>query len=359
MSMQLSWVDPKPRCKPPLVQAIKAAVGRDSGALSALGTFGRSDRSSILKGQKCSQSPDGEVYLSRCQTKPNAILDTTRTCTMGSGERMDLDPHERSGKNCGPGTYDPKFAGSQSQSPLDGKQYCKTTMGVALPGCMVGKLPTHAMYQIRKDLDAGKARYKKEPMSHGTRHRFKEDSDGPGPGGYDQSHRTVGASVKPKVGKKDPTTPKKPKCTFGTPDAKDERCKEWTISSSPDGEWYYAHCKLPTAEEYFQNSGASRFGGGERVDFANPLKLSEGHRTQLSGHSYYPSTESMSMMRPSSLHGFVERSVSPVLTGSRTISIAKGFRRRTMPRSQSDGNVGGRLPQTRDGDDNAAGGGRN
>lgn len=355
---EISWVDPKRRTRPTPIKADKAAVGRDSGAASAFGTFGKSGRSQIAC--TCLCSPNADTYYQRNHHEKNPLLESSKEFTQGIGDRGKLDPFERSGASAGPGSYDGLVSAKGKRSALDGADYCNFTLRDNFPSNRIPKNITpgpHAVYQVRRDLACDRPTYKREPFSHGTRHRYAEDSDGPGPGSYDLSQHTIGKKISKqatgtKNGSSAPTSGDASKSgtvqkkhdnavtrfgrtTFGGSERMPDR---QIYSASPNDDLYYTHCNFLTSENYLADARSCRFGVGQKTDLSNPGKLSEDHRPQVSPAYYSPSH---SVVRKTTMMdgGFAERSMSPICTGARAISSMRGISSKCMPRSFNDGDI--------------------
>jgi hypothetical protein len=320
------------------MSAIPVEVGRDGGAHKSFGTFGKSER--FGKKHKVGMgvhSPEGLHFYKRNALFKNAYLELGKECTQGIGQRSAVLALGSTPHAVGPGSYEIIASAKDAKSPLDGEEYCTTTIKVKLGSSLVPKNMCspgpHAKYEVRKDLDKhinDPADYKNFPkLSRGARTRYSEDNDGPGPGGYDQHHRTLGGSTvvpsaKTGAHKGDEEESKRlnlraaPKFgTFGT----GERFAYKAVSHSPDGEMYYVHSKIMMAEDYQNASRTCGMGGGQKTDFANPGKIGRNHRTQVSPVTYNP-VSSMAK-KTSALDGFAMRCTSPVYAGTRGLGAVK------------------------------------
>lgn len=353
---EISWTEPKKNRRQPQIQCSKALMSRESGMLNSSGTFGKGHRSD--PGGLKTGAPSGDVYYSRHEKDVNPFFHGGKKCGPGVGGRSEPDPWERSGKEVSPDSYSSLVSPTKKKSPMDGAKYCTMTIAEVGPTTqcilhqdkLIRKLPTHAMYQIRKDLDHDQKHFKKAPMAHGTRHRILENDDGPGPGMYEQSFGNFGSKYRPKTtgsAKEKPADkaksadkvmkPETPKCTFGNATRFKVGSGMEQKSCSPNSHSYYAHFSFPTAENYMEKSKTCGFGGGEKTDHSNELKTPKNHQSQVSPNTYFPDDSAKGAMRSSMINGFSERCVSPILTGSRLINMSRGFGRN---RCKSAGTIG-------------------
>lgn len=313
--------------------AMFVEVGRDSGATANLGTFGKADR---FNGNKMRtgpgvHSPHGAAFYQRNQLFKRKD-ELGKECTQGIGNRSQVLAQGSAGPQVGPGSYEIVASAAGPRTSLDGPEYCSTTMKIKLGSSLVPfnscSPGPHAKYDVRKPMDYYCPNYPaKERLAHGLRTREVEDDDGPGPGGYEQHAYTIAAScsapsLKGAAGAEAAwnatRAPRRVKSTFGMADrfgnAKVSTC-------SPNGEYYYAHSKFLTQEDYLAASRTCGFGGGQKTDLANLSKLGKAHLSQVSPVTYFP--VSSSAKPTSSLDGFASRCASPVYSACKSMSSPK------------------------------------
>mmetsp|Transcript_20541 Transcript_20541/g.57042 ORF Transcript_20541/g.57042 Transcript_20541/m.57042 type:complete len:396 (-) Transcript_20541:190-1377(-) len=335
-----SWIPGQRRTRPSSIRSEAVEVGRDSGASSGFGTFGKADRFSSKLIGAGSQSPDGGDFYFRNQMNKNSF-EVGKECTQGIGKRARPE-NMNVGPNVGPGSYDivRSAAGGLMKSPIDGIEYCGTTIkgrlkSMLVPNNMASPGP-HAKYDVRKDLVHKNFRTSKERLSHGSRHRFREDLDQPGPGEYDHFYGSVahstscpnfrGAAGNTQVQGLEHVgsggTKKFTGCTFGGA----ERFPDKKTTCTPERERYYHHAKLLTSEDYLSMSKTCSFGASGKTDFANPYKLAPEHRLfKVHPATYSPNCSSI---KPTSMiDGFASRCASPVALHSRMASPGSTRRR--------------------------------
>eukprot|EP00927_Polykrikos_kofoidii_P077373 TRINITY_DN74316_c0_g1_i1.p1 TRINITY_DN74316_c0_g1~~TRINITY_DN74316_c0_g1_i1.p1 ORF type:complete len:411 (-),score=13.65 TRINITY_DN74316_c0_g1_i1:207-1439(-) len=316
-SESASWISPKRRQRPSPIRASDTVdCSRDSGAARTFGTFGKADR---FSNKAPSGAPNGKEYYVRNQTG-SMPMNAGKTCTQGIGHRPKCEAYPLASPKVGPADY--------SADRPDTKLKC--SMHRALGSTLVPRHALvspgpHAGYHVRRDLDAHFPRHKKEPMSHGTRHAFKEDTDGPGPGHYDHTARTIGVTAScPNLHSNTSTNARtaaagvKPKCTFGS--VRPSGCST-TSTGSAAGSVYYQYVRWPSAEDYLQNGKSCSFGSDKKTDFANPFRYSKSHRSQVAPTTYKPRASPGA--KSSALDGFVPRQPSPVATVSRRMRTSK------------------------------------
>eukprot|EP00913_Durusdinium_trenchii_P031810 g29791.t1 len=82
----------------------------------------------------------------------------------------------------GIGSYNIVASAAKARSPLDGPEYCKTSLGRKLPSTLVPvdmcSPGPHHTYEVRKPLDHHKPNYGKPSLSYGYRAPPPEDTDG-------------------------------------------------------------------------------------------------------------------------------------------------------------------------------------
>jgi hypothetical protein len=268
-------------------------VSRHSGLAATTGTWGNTSRfPAKLIGKGC-ESPRGDTYYREVRLYKKAD-EMGLSTTQGFGKKADF-LNRGMPTAVGPGSYSSLNSVNKSRSPLDGPEFCNTTMKVKLGSSLIQKTPSPGpTYQVRKEPDTNFPTYAAPRMKHGGRSRFSEDNDGPG---FTYSSHNV--MVK---GMKNPI-----KSTFGM----SQRFKDGKGTPTPAGSMYYAHCKIMNGEDYMQ-AGTTSLGFGSKVDFSNPFK---GYRNQVSPATYSPAVTMTNATSP--LDGFIERSASsPTLRGT-------------------------------------------
>lgn len=353
-----AWVSPKRRARPQLTHSSLVEISRQSGLQSSHGTFGDSTRFSNKMIGMGSQSPDGREFYGRSSLWKRAD-EKGLSCSQGIGPRSKVDLG--GSKIVGPGSYEIVSSATHHKSPLDGPEYCHTTLKFKLKSSMVQNEDAspgpHAKYEVRKPHPGPKdfPIYKLNSMAHGGRHPHPEDKVGPEIA-YNHPNSKCGksASAPNLTGKGKNAKPQEDmdatggtkkfiKSTFGMAD----RFKQEVGTSSPEGDMYYAHNKHLTQEDYLSGSRSCSFGAGGKVDFSNPYK---GHRSAVSPVSYSPTTSIVA--KTSALDGFLHRSISPILAGTR------GSRNSSTHRGgDSQMSLGKMKTLSRKGDDAAGGGG--
>merc|ERR1712032_497656 len=228
--------------------------------------------------------------------------------------------------NVGPGSYDIVASCAIKKSPLDGPEYCTTSMHAKLPSKLVPanmcSPGPHHKYQIDKNLDVHCPSYGKPLLGARTpgrpaRHPYPEDTDGPGLGYNDLHQNSVASRSHTKNLKADPTayeaggTKRFLKTTFGTAD----RFRAGKQTCSPTGEYYYSHAKFLTSEDYLQGARSCSFGVSGKTDFSNPY---HGHMSKVSPVTYHPIASTAK--KTSALDGFASRCTSPVHSFCRSLS---------------------------------------
>jgi len=289
-------------------------VSRESGA--ALGTtFSQSDRFSNKLVGRGRDSPKNKQFYANNNRYPN--WHEGLSCTQGVGRRPKIEADGL--PTVGPGSYDLAASCYGKKSPLDGPEFCSTSMHQQLPSTLIPKdhpSPGFA-YQVRRDLDHDRPKYGKERLSRGGRHNYPEDTENPeilNPQNY-----TVAASVScPNLHgnplAKPGGTKQCLKTTFGT----SERFRAVKQPSGPSRGRSLK--KGSTCEDYLSKARSCSFGCGQRTDFTNPHR---GHTTAVSPVSYSPVAAQVG--KTSALDGHASRCVSPVLSFSKSLSSTKGL----------------------------------
>jgi len=338
----------KRRPVPPGIELQEFVVSRESGLDSKLTTFGVSNRFQtndkvIGRGR---DSPNGREFYGR---NPLWKLksEVGRQCTQGVGVRAEIFD-KSSSRKVGPGSYDIVASAAYPKSPLDGPEYCNTSLHRKLPSKLVPadmcSPGPHHTYEVRKPLDHHLPGYGRQNLSYGGRHPFPEDNDGPGIGCNSASFKGMAKSFSTPGGQ--PGGEKRcVKTTFG----KAERFTAARQSSSPVGEMYYAHSKILDSEDYMAMNRTCGMGGGSKTDFSNPYK---GHRLAVSPVTYKPIASTAK--KTSAFDGLTKRMESPTVaycrsmgcsTRSRSSPTPKAFAASSSP-AASRPKVGQRSPST-------------
>lgn len=354
----VSWTSPKRRPRPGPLKPEEVEIARDSGAVSAKGTFGKADRFNAKVRQGPSMhSPNGDLFYGR-NALFKAKYEYGPSCSQGVGNRPAMTL-KQAGPHVGPGSYDIVHSAAGKKSPLDGPRYCSMSIAKKLPSTLVPfDLPSpgpHAKYEVRKPLDKHIIAHAKQPLDHGSRRPPVEDTDGPGPGFYSQHHNTVGhitscpnfRTRKDSVPGLEATaaggTKKFMKTTFGVA----PRFKEDKKTPAQGGTMYSFHQKSMTAEDYLRAYRSCSMGGGNKTDFSNPMKLSSAHRLQVSPVTYHPISSSAKKTSP--FDGFSNRCASPIYSACKAMATQKKSMsrsaspdgrspaRKCLPRGASDG----------------------
>jgi len=329
-----SWVDAKRRPRPEPLSGKSVEVSRQSGLSLGTGTFGKSSRFADKKviGHGAS-SPYGSLFYSRNQLY-KIPLEEDKSCTLGIGDRPGME--NKGSGNIGPGSYNLVHSAKGPRSPLDGPEFCSTTMKVKLPSSLTGiAMPSpgpHARYEVRGDLDRHLPQYAKHKPLLGHNKRFPEhehDND-PGPGHYhDHTYKSVALSAScpnlsgggercmEAVG----GTKKCLKSTFGVAP---RFSKDKVPNSSPQGDRYYAHSKILDGEAYLSGARSCSFGACGKMDMANPFK---GPLHDVSPVTYHPERGYSSHYATSPLDGMASRCVSPVHQFSKNLGSTKNSTR--------------------------------
>lgn len=166
---------------------------RDMGAESTPnGTFGMAPRFSDKLVGSGACSPNGKEYFKRSALFKNEYLEHVRHTSQGIGARpVPSQGMTPAPSGVGPGSYMYVVSRNHPVSPLDGREFCKTTMHAMLKSTLIPSESCspgpHHKYQIARDINEHCAKYDcaKPLLKQNKRHSFKEDTDQPGPGEYD------------------------------------------------------------------------------------------------------------------------------------------------------------------------------
>jgi hypothetical protein len=316
------------------VEAKSDLVSRSSGLAASAGTFGNATRfPDKMIGKGC-ESPRGDNFYSHVQIYKKANERGT-ACKLGlTGSRGKVECRSAPAL-VGPGSYSSIGSVTKSRSPLDGPEYCTTTLKAKLGSSLVPKgniAPSPSTYNVRRNPDAHLPSYGGPRMKYGGRVRSMEDNDGPG---FDynshnlKSHAiwTVSSSPRGELSALESATggsKKFLKSTFGT----SQRFKDGRGhgSATPSGNMYYAHSKLLNGEDYLSSTGGTSLGFGTKVDLSNPLRTPQSHKNDVSAASYSPFSTGG---KTSPLDGFTIRAAtSPAM-------VSRGATRPTSPASPS------------------------
>jgi len=340
------WVDNKRRPRPAPLSGNSAEVSRQSGLLCSTGTFGKSQRFAEKKVNM------GGTEISRNQLYKTA-LEQEKFCTMGIGERPVGAKMHVGGPppSVGPGSYSIVHSAKGPRSPLDGAEFCHTTIKTKLPSSLIAlPMPSpgpHARYEVRnQDLTKHLPEYAKHKpyLSHNGRHEHTEGVGDPGPGHYAaETYKSVSLSAScPNLrgagaGCMQATggTKKCLKSTFGIAS---RFSKDKVPNSSPQGDRYYAHSKIWGPEEYLSGVRTCGFGVCGKTDMSNPLK---GPVHDVSPVTYYPQGGFSAAGKTSALDGLATRSTSPVHQFAKNLGSTRHAARQ---RSSPPGSSGEGLP---------------
>lgn len=310
-----SWVSPKRRGRRSAVPANEVIVSRQSGLLCEKGTFSKADRFGKL-GLPPTASPVGSKFYEHSGKGP-PTFDPAKSCSLGAGERGKVMNDSPMPKRVGPGAYDSCYSAKQLKSPLDGPEFCTTTMKVKLPSKLVPNVPKEMChpgprYNVRKDweqLHEFDPQCSVDLLSRMGRHIHPEDRNETGPGSYEQVHNTIGYSASaPSLREaSEPGGVKRHrKSTFGVA----ERFPMKNTSCSPNADMYYAHSKHLSGEDMMQHARTTTFGRGSKIDLANPYKVIQ---DDVSAATFDPRGGYGAAMKSSpGLDGFATRCESPV-----------------------------------------------
>jgi hypothetical protein len=316
---------------PQAIEIKSYKVSRESGLDCTKTTFGvgnrfRGNEKVVGRG---AHSPNGREFYGR-NPLYKLKMEVGRESTQGIGERAELY-NKAVPRKVGPGSYNIVASAAKERSPLDGPEYCYTTLHKKLPSKLVPadmcSPGPHHSYEVRKPLDNHLPAYGRQNLSYGSRHPPVEDTDGPGLGYNSSYDRSVAkaASVPNLNGAPSASqaggTKRCVKSTFGMAD----RFKASRQTSSPVGEMYYAHSKLLDQEDYMSAAKTCGFGFGGKTDFANPY---HGHRLAVSPVTYRPVTSTAK--KTSSFDGLVTRNESPTVAHCRALGISTRSRSSPM-----------------------------
>lgn len=276
-------------------------ISRNSGLHSNLTTFGTADRFATHKKVvgRGRDSPNGREFYAHSPLQ-KLKWEIGKECTQGFGGRKNINDTSVPAK-VGPGSYNIVASASKSRSPLDGPEFCRTSLGRKLPSTLVPvdmcSPGPHHSYEVRKPLDHHRPHYGKPSLAYGYRAPFPEDTDGPGIAYSHSETKGMRRTVSSLEGGK-----RSVKCTFGCA----ERFVASKQTSSPWGDMYYPHSKLLDSEDYMSMNRTCGFGGGNRTDFSNIFK---GHKNEVSPVTYRPVASTAK--KTSAFDGLVERLESP------------------------------------------------
>eukprot|EP00440_Ansanella_granifera_P014475 gb/GFBE01015732.1/.p1 GENE.gb/GFBE01015732.1/~~gb/GFBE01015732.1/.p1 ORF type:complete len:378 (+),score=41.55 gb/GFBE01015732.1/:1-1134(+) len=329
--------DESPKKRRPVPQGIEVreyVVSRESGLNSSLTTFGvgnrfQSNEKVVGRGR---DSPNGrEFYLRNPLWKTS--MEVGKQCTQGIGARQELFD-KSSSRKVGPGSYNIVASAAYPKSPLDGPEFCTTSIHKKLPSKLVPvdmcSPGPHHTYEVRRPLDHHLPGYGRQNLSYGSRHPPPEDTDGPGIGYAHHETKSLAKSTSSpglSSGAGEPGGTKRcVKSTFGTAD----RFRTAKQSCSPVGDMYYAHSKILDAEDYMSASKTCGMGGGSKTDFSNPYK---GHRLAVSPVTYRPVASTAK--KTSAFDGLIKRSESPTIAYCRSMGCST--RSRSSPTTPAVG----------------------
>jgi hypothetical protein len=340
-----SWVETKQRPRPPPMTGASVEVSRASGLSTGTGTFGKSSRFSANKvtGHGHS-SPYGHLFYSR-----NALfkgpLEEGLSCSLGIGPRPGME--NKGSGNIGPGSYNIVHSAAGPRSPLDGPEFCSTTIKVKLPSSLTGlPMPSpgpHARYEVRKaDLTAHLPQYAKHKplLGHNDPAPKYSGNNDPGPGHYQEhTYKTtaLAASCPNLTGGGDrcmEATGGTKKCLKSTFGMAPRFSKDKVPNSSPQGERYYAHSKIRGGEDYLSGARSCSFGACGKMDMSNPLK---GPRNDVSPVTYHPERGYSCHYKTSPLDGLTQRCISPVHQFAKNLGSSKEKKQRPPTNATSPG----------------------
>lgn len=292
----------KRRPIPAPVEIQSHTVSRNSGLHASLTTFGAGDRFATHKKVvgRGRDSPNGREFYAHSPLQ-KLKWEIGNEFTQGIGGRKKLNDTSVPDK-VGPGSYNIVASAAKARSPLDGPEYCSTSLGRKLPSSLVPvdmcSPGPHHTYEIRKPLDHHRPSYGKPSLAYGYRAPFPEDNDGPG---ISYSHSETKGMRRTAPTNLDGSK-RSVRSTFGCA----QRFTASKQTSSPWGDMYYAHSKLLDSEDYMSMNRTCGFGGGSRTDFSNIFK---GHKTEVSPVTYRPVASTAK--KTSAFDGLIERLESP------------------------------------------------
>lgn len=329
------WVDRTKRPKPAPLESDAQEVSRASGLTFSTGTFGKQRRfpKEVPKGEvpkmtgPGSQSPSRELYYSRNALYKTSLEEPPST-SLGIGPRPGM---EKSGpSSVGPGSYNIVHSAAGPRSPLDGPEFCATTIKVKLPSSLVAHaMPSpgpHARYEVRGDLNRHLPTYAKHKplLGHGRRRAENEEDKDPGPGAY-QTHTynatAINASCPNLLGGGQgcmEATGGSKRCLKSTFGMSQRFPKDKVPNSSPQGDRYYAHSKILDKEDYLNGVRSCSFGASGKTDMAKLHSNSD-----VSPVTYRPEQGYSAVYATSPLDGGTNRCASPVAVFSKGAGSAK------------------------------------
>lgn len=309
-------------------------VSRQSGLLATVGTFGSSQRQGPAL-----RHGGAELKYARLW---NTESEAGKSTTIGLSKRPPL-LNISAPRNVGPGSYEITGSANKLRSPLDGNEYCTTTMkmkskfGWKTVGCSPGPV-----YMLKPTVDPTvMPTYSKDVplLFHGARHEnetlgSKEYvNPGIGPGSYEIPSTLQGSHLRsasmPHIGdtskgaldgkiampeRLSGGSKRLLKSTFGGADRfGGVGGLAGQATSSPTGERYYAHNDKGNARR--GTGRAPDMGRGQKIDISNPY---HGHTFGVSPHTYYPVASGIKKTSP--LDGFLSRGLSPMKAAQHTSS---------------------------------------
>lgn len=248
--------------------------------------------------------------------------------SIGNSQRPEPYTAHATPKNVGPGSYEIIGSANHLKSPLDGQEFCHTTMklkgqfGWKTVGCSPG--PVYLLKPTVGNLPT----YKLPRMKHGDRHNFGIDRNPDvGPGTYNMPDLIQGSTLNksasaghlsgPSGGGEKSVFPEKLaggtkrllKSTFGMANRfQNPSGMAGHGTYTLTGSLYYAHNKTEDKDRGNGEKGVKGFGQGQKTDFTRPYK---GHVSGVSPVTYYPVASAVK--KTSSLDGFLHRCGSPMV----------------------------------------------
>lgn len=340
---------------------VSRASGINCGP-GAKGTFGGEERFGKRSLEPGVCSPEGNKFYGKSADKMISMgmnmcegrgLDESVSCTLGIGDRPKV---ETGWKTVGPGSYETvgALSASKSRSPLDGSDYCHTTIKKRLPsGWSKGGTPSPGpKYNIRDDDPTetlpgwspegvhrrGGIKYHKQKLSHGDRNYHPEDKNPKiGPGSYYDDFKSIasshsspnlrGTSASPLALEATGGTKRCVKSTFGEAN----RWPKPKVNASPPGDLYYAHNKFLTQDDYMNNARSCSMGVSGKCDFSNPYHADT---NAVSPHSYKPQQAYSVCGKTSAIDAFAERHTSPVHAHAKNLAKNRSQSLASLPPSR-------------------------
>eukprot|EP00434_Breviolum_minutum_P010400 symbB.v1.2.009173.t2/scaffold579.1/size184598/7 len=154
-------------------QHMDGGRGRGSGLHASLTTFGAGDRFATHKKVvgRGRDSPNGREFYAHSPLQ-KLKWEIGNEFTQGIGGRKNLNDTSVPDK-VGPGSYNIVASAAKARSPLDGPEYCSTSLGRKLPSSLVPvdmcSPGPHHTYEIRKPLDHHRPMYGKPSLAYGYR----------------------------------------------------------------------------------------------------------------------------------------------------------------------------------------------